>query len=460
MPLISIGQVENLEDLARDLRRVRESVGEKCSLMRARAERKTAEVEGEVRNSKMLLEQAEAELREARQELEQAEQRQREAEHSLQEAESDLNQCEAGGDYDNEGNFIPPDCSWEASAVRDAQSELAQANDACMRAQEKLRQAEEKHRLMQARVERAQEALRLAKNIQESLNDQIRGRLSTIDELVRSGDSRLAHARGALEGYLAANMDAKALYGCLQQGKKLHTTHSQRNSQVRLSMNAGQLQDFLHYLSHRDVAFRENVASYRRELAEAKGPVEQKLARSKVQKEFSADIAKKAAEHGMNISPDAKKCKTDAETSGIGIDIDLSAPASSDAPSPVKVVMALIEENQEEAENLAILLVKEDAKGEEGEPCQYIQKIRALAIAEPQLELPESRWFLFLDAVRETYPDFVSSYLLNQEDIDEILASALPDDCENILSLAKEAKSKNALLLELPIENKPDKGDE
>ena len=117
----------------------------------------------------------------------------------------------------------------------------------------------------------------------------------------------------------------------------------------------------------------------------------------------------------------------------------------------MSIVFALVEKNQEKAQKLALLLEKAVDKGNTAKTDQYAAEILELASKEPYLEISEERWRQFLEAVREKDPKFISLFLLNQKDIETILA--LPDKFKKIIKLAKEAKSGNALLLELPVEH-------
>jgi len=337
MPQISIGQVENLEDLVRDLKRIQEIAHEECSVMMARAEAKVTEVEEETRHSQMLLEEAENALREAQQVLEEAEQRLQEAENRLNEAEAQLSACEAGGDYDEDGNFIPPDCSWEEGAVSSAEAELSEANSACTQAREKEAEAQERQRRMQNRLELARETLSKARELLASLTAQIRARLGAIDSLVQTGVSRLSRAKAALDAYLAINRVAGMFYKWLhpQQSPNHHASpahnapHANKHAgpapqspqapqakkpappppkelNVRLNLPPDQVKEFLEYLSYRDLSFREKAASFSKEFAAAKGPAERKLILDKARKFFSEAIAEKIAEYGLRPFGDVK----------------------------------------------------------------------------------------------------------------------------------------------------------
>ena len=122
----------------------------------------------------------------------------------------------------------------------------------------------------------------------------------------------------------------------------------------------------------------------------------------------------------------------------------------------MSIVLALVDKNQEKAQKQALLLEQAVDKGNAAKTDQYADELLELANVELYQEISEDQWRQFLEAIREKDPKFISLFLLNQKDIETILA--LPDKFEKIITLAKEAKSGNALLLELPVEHGRKKG--
>jgi hypothetical protein len=299
MPQISIGQVESLDELVRDLQTIYEQVEYQCNQLIIKTANKTAEAEAEEGNSRRLMEEAEDALCEARQKLEEAEQRMSDAEANLSNAESALSGCEAECAYDEEGNYIPPNCSIEESEVATAREEVSEAEQSLAEARDKLELAEEKRNLMQHRLELAHETLSKARSIQESLVEQSRTHLQNIASLVQIGASRLAHAKAALDAYLASNPDAKAFYDWLHWKKASNQPLTPKDLHDRFNLSPGQLKEFLQYLAYRDPAFREKIAAYRRELDNARGPAERKLVQDKIRKNFSGLLAEKLAEYAL-----------------------------------------------------------------------------------------------------------------------------------------------------------------
>jgi DNA repair exonuclease SbcCD ATPase subunit len=159
MPQVSIGQIESLDELVRDLLTIYEQTQNECILLTDKIIKKTNEVENEVVNSQRLMEAAEEALREACRETEEAEQRLIDAQAGLSDAESALSACEASGDYDDEGNYILPNCSFEESEAATAIEEVSGAEQSLAEARDKLVLAEEKQRYMGNRLELANETL-------------------------------------------------------------------------------------------------------------------------------------------------------------------------------------------------------------------------------------------------------------------------------------------------------------
>ena len=124
----------------------------------------------------------------------------------------------------------------------------------------------------------------------------------------------------------------------------------------------------------------------------------------------------------------------------------------------MSVLVALIEQKLAEAKNLADLLVKAVDNGDITETDQYANELSLLINRESCLELPAAAWQGFLDAVRKIKPEFISSFLLEKEDMDVILAASLPDDSISVKALAEIAQFKHFLILELPLYDNTEKG--
>jgi hypothetical protein len=113
--------------------------------------------------------------------------------------------------------------------------------------------------------------------------------------------------------------------------------------------------------------------------------------------------------------------------------------------------MGLVEKNKEEALKLAALLSDAVDKGMVAKADEYSRLILALSKRESRIELPESEWHNFLSAVRKTDPGFVSAYILTAKDIGAIVDSGFTENSDPLCVLLKEAKSKDAWVLELPL---------
>jgi hypothetical protein len=144
--------------------------------------------------------------------------------------------------------------------------------------------------------------------------------------LVQIGSSRLAHAKAALDAYLSSNPDAKAFYDWLYWKKEPNQPVTPKDLHDRFNLSPGQLQEFLQYLSYRNPAFREKIAAYRRELANAQGPAERKLVQDKIRKNFSGLLAEKLAEYALrplgNVKVHESKATKDGKITIIDIVVE------------------------------------------------------------------------------------------------------------------------------------------
>lgn len=127
MALVSIGQVENLEDLVRDLQAIHVALELSCRAQVALAEHKYEDARNASQHSEGLLDNAIQLELDASQASEDARQAVDTAYASLDAAESSLSSCIAQPLAEDGSN---PDCSWEQDCAEQARAEVDQACNA------------------------------------------------------------------------------------------------------------------------------------------------------------------------------------------------------------------------------------------------------------------------------------------------------------------------------------------
>lgn len=282
MAQVSVGQVENLEDLVYGLESVHEALDSACREQVAAAEMKCMESREEAQNSERLLESACQAEQEAQQNL-------KSAEEALQEAEAALSVCEAQPS-DKDGD--EPDCSGEEEAVAEAQAAVAEAQAA-------LEQAIENRQRMEHRVECAKQALSMAEGLSEQARQECTTRMNTVRNAIDAGKARLVGAQRALEAYLAAYPPAAQFHSWLhwraEPGKPM-TPDAIRD---RISLSAEQQRLLQEYLYDRNPAYRSQVDKYRGDWAAARGDVERNIVNRNVRIHLSGEFAEQMVRQAL-----------------------------------------------------------------------------------------------------------------------------------------------------------------
>jgi len=296
MTQVSIGQVENLEDLVRGLESVREALETACREQIAAAERQCTEAQEEVQTSESVLEQAIQAEQEAQQEMAEAQQSLESAENALSAAESALSACEAQPpDEDGYG----PNCSSEEGAVAEAQAGIESSQVALEEAAAALEKATENRQRMEQRVERARQALVMAEKIFEKAQRECTSRMQEVSKSINIGKARLTAAHRALEAYLATNPPTARFYEWLHwhpaQGKPI-TPDVIRN---RMNLSREQQRLFQEYLYERDAAYRKMVEKYRADWTVAKGDVERNIVNRNARIRLSGECAEQLARYAL-----------------------------------------------------------------------------------------------------------------------------------------------------------------
>ena len=297
MAQVSIGQVENLEDLARSLESCHEALESACRDQIAVAESKCAEVREETENSESMLESACQAEQEAHNAFEVAQQNLELAENALRAAESALSSC----------NAQPPDkdgrrrnCSGETTAVASAQGAVASAQGAVAKTQAACDNAKENHQQMKQRVEFAKQALAMAKNLLERSQNECIMRIKAVGIAIETGKARLAAAQQALNAYLATNPPAAQFHSSLQwspaQNGAPITPDTLRD---RENLSPEQLRLFQAYLHDRNNNYRNLVDKHRDQWATAKGDVERDIVIKKTGNNLAGQFGEQLARHAL-----------------------------------------------------------------------------------------------------------------------------------------------------------------
>jgi chromosome segregation ATPase len=188
MAQVSIGQVENLEDLVRGLQSVREALETACCEQIAVAQQKCAEAREEAQNSVSMLESSTQQELAAQQKVGGAEQTLDSAQGSLASAQSSLSSCLAQPP-DDEGRS--PDCSGEYSAVSEAEASVEQAQGMLEQAKAELEVATGNRISMEQRLDLAKQAQAMAEYALEQAQQECATRLATVDQAIAIGTARL-----------------------------------------------------------------------------------------------------------------------------------------------------------------------------------------------------------------------------------------------------------------------------
>jgi hypothetical protein len=307
---VSIGGVENLEDLVSGLVSVREALESSCREQIAVAQAKSGEARAETQASEALLNSCIEKHKAAHQRVEETRQILESAIDALSSAESMLSACHAGP-RDENGN--PPDCSCEAAdvaasevAVGQAQADVGQADAASETAQADVH-------AMERRVECARHALGISEVALETLQGECAVRLAAVSLSVDTGKARLAAAQQALNAYLDSHPAAAEFAAWLKWSPESRvgpiTPDTLRD---RMNLSAQQRQLFQEYLYEREPAYRRAVDKYRTEWAACKGDAERNIVARKARIHLSGQFAEHIARQA--IAPLGERVETQGRT--------------------------------------------------------------------------------------------------------------------------------------------------
>jgi hypothetical protein len=309
MAQVSIGQVENLEDLIRGMESVREALGTACREQVAVADRQCVEAREETQNSESMLEQASQAEQAAHQTLAEDQQNLESAENAQSAAESAFSACEAQPPDEDGGG---PDCSGEESVVAEAQTAVDAAQAAVEETKAALEKAAEDHQRMEQRVECARRALSMTEQAFERAQQECTSRIHEVGNSIDSGKARLAAAQRALDAYLATNPPATRFHEWLHW----HPEHGKPITPDvicdRLNLSREQQRLLQEYLYDRNPSYRNMVDKYRGEWVAANGDVERNIVNRNARIHLSGAYAEHLARHAL--APLGGKIETQGRT--------------------------------------------------------------------------------------------------------------------------------------------------
>jgi len=297
MAQVSVGQVENLEDLLRGLLSVHEALESACREQIVVAENKCGEAREEAQNSESMLESAIHQEQVAQRTVEDAQQNLESSQSVMSASESALSACEAQPD-DEDGES--PDCSSEESDVADAEDAVEQEKAELEQAQADLELAKENHQAMEQRVECAKQALALAEQTLEQSRAECAARFAAVSQFIDVATERLTAAQQALNAYLATNTSAAQFHSWLHWNPTQHgdpiTPDILRD---RMNLSAEQRHLLQNYLYDRNPAYRGLVDKYRGEWMAAKGDAERNVVARKTRIHLSGEFGEQMARHAL-----------------------------------------------------------------------------------------------------------------------------------------------------------------
>lgn len=297
MAQVSIGQVENLEDLIRGLQSLHETLEASCRAQLALALHLSDAARDEALNSEGLLDGARQQEAEAQQAVDHAQQELIGSEARLDSAHSALSSCQAQPLADD-GSAA--DCYGEYTFVAEAVTMVELARGRLAQASAALRSAKEYRQAMEQRVELARHAHALAEQARAQVEMECNARLAVVGQAIAAGIARLNAAQQALSAYLATNPPAAQFHAWLKWDPRQHggpvTPDTLRD---RMNLSSGQRRMLQQYLYERDPAYRKMVERYRGQWLAARGDAERNMVARKVRIHLSGEFGEQMARHAL-----------------------------------------------------------------------------------------------------------------------------------------------------------------
>jgi hypothetical protein len=290
MAQVSIGQVENLEDLLRGLHSVREALAAACHQHVAVAQQKYEEAREETERSESMIESAIQQELAARRAVEDAQQACDDSRRALGSAESSLLTCLAQPEAEN---GVREECSGEYAAVAQAEAAVEQSGSVLEQAKAEFELATQHRQSMEQRMDLVKQAL-------EQARQECHARLAAVDQAVEIGAARVHSAQQALDAYLATDAPTAAFHAWLKWDPARHgapiTPDILRDRMNLSSEHRRMLQD---YLYERNPAYRNQVDKYRGQWAGAKGDAERNIVARRARIHLSGEFGEQIARHAL-----------------------------------------------------------------------------------------------------------------------------------------------------------------
>ena len=310
MAQVSIGRLENLDDLMRGLLSVGEGLEASCREQIAVAESKYGETCEEAQASERAAESAIQQEQAAQRAVERAQRNLESGQSSLSAANSACSACVA---QPRDENGTPPDCSSEESVVADAESAVQQAQAESEQARADLEQAQEYRQAMEQRVELAKQAQAMAHQIREQARQECNVRQASVNQAIEVGISRLTVAQQALNAYLSINPSAEQFHTWLKWSSTQHTGPITPNLlRERMNLSPAQLRNFQEYLYDRDPAYRGLTEKYRGAWAVARGDAERNIVARKARVHLCSAFSERMARYAL--APLGERIETQGRT--------------------------------------------------------------------------------------------------------------------------------------------------
>jgi len=293
MAQVSIGQVENLEELLHGLLSVRESLESACREQIGTGEGKLCAAREETETSGRMLDGAAQLEQAAQQALGNAQSHLQSCQAALSAARAALSSCQSRGP-DRYGD--PPDCSGEESAVSSAEADTEAAQGELAQAQADFEQAKGNRQAMEQRNEYARQAYAMAEQALEQSRAECTARLSSVSQSVETATGRLSAAHQALTAYLGTNPASAKFHSWLKWNPTQHATAITPDTlRDRMALSAEQRHLLQEYLYDRNPQYRGLVDRYRSEWAAAKGDAERNIVARKTRTHISGGFAEHMA---------------------------------------------------------------------------------------------------------------------------------------------------------------------
>ncbi|MDD7984704.1 hypothetical protein PQO01_07050 [Lentisphaera marina] len=312
MAHVYVGQVENLEEAITDLQSAYDSMESGCQTQITLVEDKLAETQQEAYNSAQLFETAMESEVEAGQYLAKSNERLAAVHDQLSSAYSSLSTCEASGSYDIDGNYEPPNCSFEEASVATAESAVADAECAVTAAEEVLEAAKDYRMQVDKRNDMARQCFDMAVQLTETVQVECAVRLASAATQLETGKVRLNSAKTALKAYFDTHPPAAEFYSWLKWAPNTNKPVTIKELHSRLNLSVEQQRYYFEYLADRDPAFRARVRDYRSQLEAANGAAERHAVQLKIRKNLSGYCGEKIVEQAL--SPLGYKVDTQSRT--------------------------------------------------------------------------------------------------------------------------------------------------